>query len=367
MANISHLFSPNFIQTSTKQLFSFHQQKEHRDFSVLSMASSSIPLNNVEYLEREFKGHGVSFAGIGNSYVVRMRLENGSVASLMVPSGLITSYKAHMWHGSTMEFLHTNVLEREDGSVCVQGGMSMDLKCGIKGEASSWSPRTWVLHDVKGDSEESIQVELRCRDSENRVELRNTVTLQPDILTSDVLISNLQSSPLQLTGSLMSHLTVSTPDATYAVGLEGSDYYSKPPFISDFSIIPPEISEKKTGGVFQGLFSSWAPKSESNVEEVEEQSEGEEKDNYKHLTEEFSRIYTSAPQEYTLIDRGRRNSVAVGSSGFEELYIFSPGSMHEWYGKFSYICTGPSAMLKPIILDGKGEWMGQQYLHNPSL
>ncbi|PIA59844.1 hypothetical protein AQUCO_00400607v1 [Aquilegia coerulea] len=372
MANISHLFSPNFILTptkTTKLFYSAYHPRQQRDFSVLAMASSSIPLNNVEYLEREFKGQGVSFEGIGDSCVVRMRLDNGSVASLMVPSGLITSYKAHMWHGSTVELLHTIVLENEDGGVVVRGGMSTDFEC-RSDSGVTWSPSTWVLHDVRGDAESSIEVELRSSDSENMVELKNIVSLQPDALYSQVVITNSKSSPLLLMGYIMSHLAVSTPDASFAVGLEGSDYYSKSPFISDFSIIPPEISKSKTRGVFQGLLSNLGrgdeAKMKSNFGEIEK-AEGEEKDNYAQLTEKMSRIYTSAPQEFTILDRGKRNSVAVGTTGFDELYIFSPGSSHEWYGKYAFICTGPSAMLKPIVLNPNAVWRGEQILLNPNL
>ncbi|KAF9609957.1 hypothetical protein IFM89_019513 [Coptis chinensis] len=69
------------------------------------------------------KYHGVSFTEIGDSCVVSMRLDNGSVASLMLTSGLITAYKAHMWHGSTLEVLHTIVSEGEGGAAVIQGGM----------------------------------------------------------------------------------------------------------------------------------------------------------------------------------------------------------------------------------------------------
>lgn len=67
------------------------------------------------------------------------------------------------------------------------------------------------------------------------------------------------------------------------------------------------------------------------------------------------------------IEQGRRNSVVVGRDGFEELYMFSPGSSHESYGKYAYICVGQSAMLKPIVLGPNESWTGGQRLHNPNL
>ncbi|KAF4346466.1 hypothetical protein F8388_023324 [Cannabis sativa] len=42
-----------------------------------------------------------------------MALENGSTSIVMLPSGLITSYKAAMWHGGTDEMLHSSVFRRK--------------------------------------------------------------------------------------------------------------------------------------------------------------------------------------------------------------------------------------------------------------
>ncbi|OVA16415.1 hypothetical protein BVC80_243g23 [Macleaya cordata] len=383
MANNSLLFSPNFTPLTSispsKHLNSFQpspiftplNNRHKREFPLLALASSSIPVINVDYFEREFSGHGVSFAGIGESCVVRMGLDNGSLTTLMLPSGLITSYKAHMWHGSTVELLHTNVAEGEDGNAVIQGGVSMGFKCGSE-DGIEWSPKTWVLHNV----------ELISSDSEEMVEVKYTVTLHPDLLTSEVVITNSKSSSLQLMGSFMSHLTVSSPDATYAIGLEGSNYLNKPPLVSNFSIIPPDFGQGKPKGpgqswvqtVLPGLLSSWGRRdtvdtdeSKSGIIETDEEIEVEEDDNYVQLTEKMSRIYTYAPRKFTVIDRGRRNSIAVGRNGFEEQYIFSPGSNYDLYSKYAFICTGPSAMLKPIYLVPNDVWRGGQYLYNPNL
>ncbi|XP_077245395.1 NDH-dependent cyclic electron flow 5 [Tasmannia lanceolata] len=391
MAN-SFLFSSNpsplTITNPSKHFNSFytcilpfksHHGKHKGGFSLFVSATSSTSPINVEYLEREFSGHGVSFAGLGESCVVRMGMENGSMASLMLPSGLITSYKPHMWHGGTVEVLHTSVSEGEDGDALIQGGMSVGLGCESDG-GMSWCPSIWSLHDVRGSPQKSIQVELICNDSEDKVEVKYLVTLQQDLLSSELMITNLKSTSLHLMGSLISHLTVSTPDATYAIGLQGSNYFSKPPMESNFSIIPPGFDmERNSEGswgqtaALQGLFSNWGMRGNKDEEdskgkgEPEEEIEGEEDDNYMQLTEKISRIYTSAPRRFTVLDRGRRNSVIVGRAGFDELYVFSPGSNYEWYGKYAYICTGPSAMLKPVVLGPEGVWRGAQYLHNPNL
>ncbi|XP_050244862.1 protein NDH-DEPENDENT CYCLIC ELECTRON FLOW 5 [Quercus robur] len=396
--NSLSLFSPNyFIPISTKppakHLFSSHTYlpcnfsqyyNSKREFPLPSVASIPYQPINVDYLEEEFSGHGVTFEGIGDNCVAKMGLENGSTVNLMLPSGLISSYKAPMWHGGKVELLHTSVSEDENGGAVIQGGVSLALNCSSDGDDEvSWSPCNWALRNIRGDAQESIQVELIDRDSENKIEVKYIVTLKKDMLSSELVVSNSNSSSLlQLTGSIVSHLVVSTPDATYALGLEGSDFFNRSPLLTNFALVPPDFGQKNEFGLGQflgqmtlkGLSSGWgarnqntADDAESSPRESEEEMEGEEDDNYKHLKQQMSRIYTSAPRYFTIIDRGKRNSVGVGREGFDELYMFSPGSRHEYYSTYSYVCVGQSALLKPIILGPEEEWRGLQHLHNPNL
>lgn len=123
---------------------------------MLAMTSISLPIN-ADYLETEFSGHGVSFQGVGDSCAVKMVMENGSVATLMLPSGLITSYKPIMWHGATFEVLHTTVSEGEAGEAVVRGGVSMDFKIHAGGCSIPWSSNHWSLQSVRGSPENSIE------------------------------------------------------------------------------------------------------------------------------------------------------------------------------------------------------------------
>lgn len=66
------------------------------------------------------------------------------------------------------------------------------------------------------------------------------------------------------------------------------------------------------------------------------------------------------------MDQGRRNSVALGRKGFDEMYLFSPGSGVEIYSKYAYVCIGQAALLKPILLSPKDVWRGGQRIHNPN-
>lgn len=150
------------------------------------------------------------------------------------------------------------------------------------------------------------------------IDLKYTVTLGEDMLTSELIIcNNNKQKSIELKGSVLSHLTVSTPEATYAIGLEGSDFYSRPPFSSNSAIIPPDYGQRNRNSssssglsqTFKGIVSGWGKsKSQSQSdgeEEIEGGEEGEETDNYKQLMEQMSRIYTNAPRNFTIIDRVR--------------------------------------------------------------
>ncbi|KAM0045325.1 hypothetical protein Hdeb2414_s0009g00302641 [Helianthus debilis subsp. tardiflorus] len=383
------IFSTNFIhhlQPSTNPnpnpitKFTTPHTRNTNNFRPPRVASIPYPPINVDYLQTEFSGHGASFTRLGETCVVRMGLDNGSVATLMLPSGLITSYKAPMWHGGLLELLHTSVSEADDGSgAVVRGGVSLAFKCDgdAKGDANGngngrvlWSPSVWNLRSVGGSPDESIQVELISSNSEDKIEFKHIVTLQQDAISSEVVITNSRSSSLKLMGSIIGHLAISTPEAAYAIGLESSNYFVKPPIFSNFSIVPPDF-DKSESGWFKQLLSVWGLGSQDslsdNNRQEDEEIEGEEEDNYKHLTEKMSMIYTSAPRSFTIMDRGKRNSVAVGREGFNELYIFSPGSSHKPYGKYSYLCVGQAALLKPVTIGPSSEWRGVQHLHNPNL
>lgn len=157
-----HARPPKRLGTLYQHLpFASLRRRHKRKISVTAALASSISVPiNLDYLETEFSGHGVTFEAIGDSCVVKMGLVNGSVASLMLPCGLITSYKPYMWHGATFEVLHTTVSEGADGAAVVRGGVSMDFEIGGDGSIP-WSPSSWSLESVRGSPEKSIQVRIR--------------------------------------------------------------------------------------------------------------------------------------------------------------------------------------------------------------
>ncbi|KAK7380647.1 hypothetical protein VNO78_33162 [Psophocarpus tetragonolobus] len=371
-------FIPTPFVTSTRNTPSPHTFASYiphkqckREFPLPAVASVPYQPINFDYLQEEFSGHGVTFEGVEGSCIAKMELKNGSIVTMMLPSGLITSYKAPMWHGGKVELLHTAVSEGEYGDAIIQGGVSLNFNFQSDDAEFSWSPTNWVLHKIEGNAEESIQVELTTRTPDDKIGLKYIVTLEEDTLNSQLEISNNKSLPLQMRGSILSHLTVSSPEATYALGLERSNYCSKPLFESEFMLSPLDSGQEKGfANIFQQLFPYWGTKSQNNGSEGSQRNNeemDEEMDNCKKLSEKLSLVYTDAPRNFTVIDRGRRNSVSVGRDGFDEMYLFSPGSQVEIYSKYSYICVGQAAILKPIILSSEDVWTGGQYIFNPNL
>ncbi|PUZ37036.1 hypothetical protein GQ55_9G085900 [Panicum hallii var. hallii] len=330
---------------------------------------------NVEYLAAEFAGHGVGFEPVGSSCAVKMALRNGSVAHLLLPSGLVTSYKPAMWHGTVTEVLHTNVAEGPGGRTVIRGGVSVDLRCAGAG-AGGWSPSgAWSLRDIRGNPTTSIEIELASAAPGNAGAARCVVTLHPEALSTEIAVTNNAPAPMALSCGVSNHLRVSTPDATYALGLQGSDYRSVEPALSEFSIIPPDYRAAARQPAAAGSARHrWANRGFDMILSgggrdsgaADDQPDGEEDDDYKHMTDAMCRVYSHAPRDFTIIDRGRRNSVRLHRRGFEELYVFSPGSQYQWYGKYAYVVVGP-AMLEPVVLGPGDTWQGAQYLRNPNV
>lgn len=349
-------------------------------FPAAAAAAAAPAPPNVDYLAAEFAGHGVSFEAVGGSCAVKMELRNGSAAHVLLPGGLVTSYKPAMWHGAPTEVIHTTVAEGLGGRAVIRGGVSLDLRCGGAAGGGGdgmppWSPSgAWSLRDVRGSPTGSIEVELASAapPEASGVEARCVVTLHPEALATEFTARNAASpSPVALSAAVSTHLRVSTPDATYAVGLQGSDYRAIDPVLSEFAIVPPDFMSRSSSATT--LARRWATKGFDAVLSGgggggagAQEADGEEDDDYKRMTEEMCRIYSHAPRQFTIIDRGRRNSICVQRRGFEEVYVFSPGSKYQWYGKYAYVCVGP-AMLEPIVLSPGATWSGAQYLRNPNL
>lgn len=155
----------------------------------------------------------------------------------------------------------------------------------------------------------SLQIELSsAAPGGNAAAARCVVTLHPEALATELAVTNGAPSPMALTCAVPNHLRVSTPDATYALGLLGSDYRSVEPALSEFSIIPPDY------GAAAGTTTArhrWANRGLDMILSggqgrgggAADEPDGEEDDDYKHMTDAMCRVYSNAPREFTIIDR----------------------------------------------------------------
>ncbi|KAF9599572.1 hypothetical protein IFM89_039403 [Coptis chinensis] len=177
----------------------------------------------------------------------------------MLTIGLITTYKAHMWHGTTPRF-YTQLFQRVKAVLLLY----KEACFGFRGVP--WSP-------VTGFS-------MMCEETQKTLSTQSSIN------------SNFNFE-------VRKHFSI---EDNWNFSMQnGSNYFKKTPFVSDYTIIPPKIV-KQNNGAFQGLFSSRERRIKTKSAELkqntktEEELEGQEKDNYGCLTEEMSRIYTSAPR-----------------------------------------------------------------------
>lgn len=65
--------------------------------------------------------------------------------------------------------------------------------------------------------------------------------------------------------------------------------------------------------------------------------------------------------------QGRELMFRVIRMGFEEIYLSSPGSYSDKFGKEYFICTGPASVLVPVTLNPGEEWRGAQVVEHDNL
>lgn len=53
--------------------------------------------------------------------------------------------------------------------------------------------------------------------------------------------------------------------------------------------------------------------------------------------------------------------------GYDDIYVGSPGSEWAKYGKEYFICTGPAAMLVPVVLNPGEGWKAAQVIEHDNL
>ncbi|KAL6900882.1 hypothetical protein ACP4OV_005558 [Aristida adscensionis] len=78
------------------------------------------------------------------------------------------------------------------------------------------------------------------------IKLACTVALHTEALPTELFVLNNAASPVELSTAVSNHLRMSTPDATYALGLQGSDYRCAEPALLAFCIVSLDPAARRT-------------------------------------------------------------------------------------------------------------------------
>lgn len=79
----------------------------------------------------------------------------------------------------------------------------------------------------------------------------------------------------------------------------------------------------------------------------------------------YRNIVSETPIFFTF--QGKGLVFRVIRLGFEDIYVSSPGSFFDKYGRDYFICTGPAAMLVPVTVNPGEEWRGAQVIEHDNL
>ncbi|KAH7512871.1 hypothetical protein FEM48_Zijuj12G0136200 [Ziziphus jujuba var. spinosa] len=176
----------------------------------------------------------------------------------------------------------------------------------------SASTRTKGGIDVDSDAIDALQVEPSC--TSGVPDLMYVVTLNPVSMATAHIVKNKGKKNVTLTNVILSHFNFKRQNMAAIQGLQGCSYCSSPPLSLPFEILS-LVEAKKTED--PALFT-----------------------------------FGYEPEKKP----GRELFFRVIRMGFEEIYLSSPGSFSEKYGKEYFMCTGPDSMLVPLVVKPGEDW-----------
>ncbi|XP_072987284.1 photosynthetic NDH subunit of subcomplex B 2, chloroplastic [Typha latifolia] len=325
-------------------------------------------------LEERFGRKGIKFSESGDVPAVELSVRNGSSLRLRIPDGLITSYKPKVqWkEDGFKEVVHTIPASSDPASL--KGGIGLILNdvSKLDTNGSLWSASDWAVKDADSDSFDAVQVELSCTNGDGSLDITYVVSLYPLSMANAVIVKNVGAEAVKLTSGILSHIKFDSRRGSAIQGLRGCSYCAHPPLSSSFGILSPaEAMQPDPPGWFSFLG--------SDNKDNKKDSWTVEDDLYTILRGKTSRVYAAPPSErlkrifstppskYTTIDQGSGLGFRVIRMGYDDIYLGSPGSSFEKFGKEYFICTGPASMLVPLVLNPGDEWRGAQVIEHDNL
>ncbi|XP_077247967.1 NDH-dependent cyclic electron flow 1 isoform X2 [Tasmannia lanceolata] len=339
-----------------------------------SIKASSLTTIQSPYqvLEEKFGRKGIKFReSVDGITAVELTVRNGSSLSLRISDGVVTSYKPKVyWKDEGFEEILYTI---PDGG-SVKGGVGLILN-DVSTMDSQCCVSDWVVKDVDSDSIDALQVELQCTNGDGTLEIKYVVSLYALSMATSVIVKNNGPQTVKLTSAILSHLKFKTRRGSAIQGLKGCSYCTHPPLSSSFGIMSPtQALEAEPPGWFSFLGSGSNDKGNSN-----EESWSVEDNIYTMMKHKMSRVYTAPPMErlkriystppskYETIDQGSGLGFRVMRMGYDDIYLCSPGSLSQNYGKDYFICTGPASMLVPVVLNPGEGWRGAQVIQHDNL
>ncbi|KAK4852403.1 hypothetical protein QYF36_023715 [Acer negundo] len=341
-------------------------------FKASSSLTSSPPstLSLPENLEEKFGRKGIKFLESNNIPEVELTVRNGSSVRLRIPDAHVTSYKPKVqWTDDGFhELLCTVPAAGADDSSRSRGGIGLVINDASESasKGSLISASQWTVKDVDSDAIDALQVELSC--SSGALDITYVVSLYPLSMATAVIVKNTGRKAISLTSAILSHLRFKKRGGAGIHGLQGCSYCRHPPPPSPFELLSPSEAMKTESS---GWFSS-DPVEKTGSWSVQDVP-------FTVLNDKLSRVYAAPPAErskafyrtppskYEAMDQGRELFFRMIRMGFEDIYLGSPGSFSDKYGKEYFICTGPASMLVPVVVQPDEKWKGAQVIEHDNL
>ncbi|KAJ0014394.1 hypothetical protein Pint_20170 [Pistacia integerrima] len=334
--------------------------------STSTSAPSTTTLIIPENLNEKFGRKGIKFLESNNIPMVELTVRNGSSVKLSIPDAHVTSYKPKVyWKDDGFEeVLYTVGAD----TAKAKGGIGLVINdASEKGSKASLIPASqWTVKDVDSDAIDALQVELSC--SGGTLDITYVVSLYPLSVATAVVVKNNGKKAVTLASAILSHLKFKKRGGAGIQGLRGCSYCTYAPLPSPFELLSPSEAIKTESSGWFGSEPNEKPGS-WKVQDVP----------FTILSNKLSRVYAAPPAErskefyyttpskYETLDQGRELFFRVIRLGFEDIYLGSPGSFSEKYGKEYFICTGPASMLMPVVVQPGEKWKGAQVIEHDNL
>ncbi|KAF3552735.1 hypothetical protein F2Q69_00012717 [Brassica cretica] len=313
-----------------------------------------------EGLEEKFGRKGIKFS---EPNMVELKVRNGSSLKLSLADAHVISYQPKVyWKDDGFE----EVLYTVEDSNITRGGVGLIII--NEEEASSvLSGCNWTVKDTDSDAIDALQIELSC--TAGFLDITYIVSLYPVSIATAVVVKNNGRKPVSLKPGIISSLIFKKRSGAGIQGLKGCSYCPSPPLSSPFELLSPSDAMKADSS---GWFGSedgekpgiWAVE-DSMITLLEKKMS---RVYAAPPAERLKAVYNTPPSKFETIDQGRGLFFRMIRMGFEDMYVGSPGSMSDKFGKQHYfVCTGPASMLVPIDVGAGETWRGAMVIEHDNL